>query len=92
MPVIYLKHSFHGSKVAISDQEAEEDCKNGWVRYNVGTLLTPVEAATAQEWKEDIDELRELWEQKYGKKPHHKKTAEIMRKELGDYGDRRRPD
>ena len=30
--VIYLTHPVHGSKVAISDLEAIEDEKNGWVR------------------------------------------------------------
>lgn len=37
---IYLKHPLHGNKVAISDLEAEQDVKNGWVRY---TLDAPVE-------------------------------------------------
>lgn len=84
MPVIYLSHPIHGTKVAICDEEAEYDCKNGWNRYNVGTLLTPKEAAPSQEYVETIDDLRERWEEKYGKKPHHKKSAEILRKELED--------
>lgn len=33
---IYLKHPQHGSKVAISDLEAEADVKEGWVRYTLG--------------------------------------------------------
>ena len=33
---IYLKHPKHGSKVAIADEEANEDIKNGWVRYTLG--------------------------------------------------------
>jgi hypothetical protein len=32
---IYLKHPIHGSKVAISDMEAEADVKNGWEVYNL---------------------------------------------------------
>jgi len=31
---IYLQHQVHGSKVAISEMEAESDEANGWVRYN----------------------------------------------------------
>lgn len=30
MSVIYLKHPVHGTKVAISEAEAEHDRKNGW--------------------------------------------------------------
>lgn len=32
---IYLRHPIHGSKVAISDMEAEADVKNGWEVYNL---------------------------------------------------------
>jgi hypothetical protein len=46
---IYLKHPKHGTKVAISDLEAEEDVKEGWKRY---TLNEPVvEAAPVNELK-----------------------------------------
>lgn len=34
---IYLKHSVHGTKVATMELEAEEDVKNGWVRYTIDT-------------------------------------------------------
>lgn len=43
---IYLKHPTHGTKVAISDMEAQDDEKNGWVRY---TLDTPSEVPEAAE-------------------------------------------
>lgn len=39
--VIYLRHPAHGTKVAIAEDEAAADEKNGWVRENVGALLTP---------------------------------------------------
>lgn len=91
MPVIYLNHSIHGNKVAMCEQEADYDCKNGWVRYNVGTLLTPSEAAPEREYVESLDDLRARWEVKYGKKPHHKKSADTLRMEL-DHGDSGRPD
>jgi hypothetical protein len=32
---ILLKHPLHGSKIATMELEAEEDEKNGWVRYTV---------------------------------------------------------
>lgn len=35
--VIYLRHPIHGTKVAISTAEAEQDERNGWERYNLDT-------------------------------------------------------
>jgi len=32
---IYLKHPKHGTKVAISDMEADADVKEGWTRYTL---------------------------------------------------------
>ena len=46
---IYLKHSVHGNKVAISDVEAEDDVKNGWEVYNLDA--PKVEAAPVNELK-----------------------------------------
>ena len=34
MYTIYLKHPRHGTKVAVSEMEADYDEQNGWVRYN----------------------------------------------------------
>ena len=34
---IYLQHPLHGQKVATMELEAEEDEKNGWVRYTLDT-------------------------------------------------------
>ena len=31
--VIYLKHALHGTKIAISEAEAQADIKNGWHEY-----------------------------------------------------------
>ena len=42
---IYLKHSRHGTKVAISDMEATADEQNGWVRYTPGTPSANDDAA-----------------------------------------------
>jgi len=39
--VIYMRHPVHGTKVAIAENEAAADEANGWVRENVGALLTP---------------------------------------------------
>ena len=37
MPIIYLKHPIHGTKVATMDAEAEHDEANGWERYELDT-------------------------------------------------------
>jgi hypothetical protein len=34
MPVIYLRHFVHGTKVAISHEEAEGDIENGWEEFD----------------------------------------------------------
>lgn len=39
---VVLVHPIHGAKVAINEQEMEQDVKNGWSEYNPAT---PVEAA-----------------------------------------------
>ena len=46
---IYLKHPQHGSKVAISDLEVEEDIKEGWEVYNLDA--PEVEVASVNELK-----------------------------------------
>lgn len=41
MSIIYMKHEVHGAKIASMEAEALADEKNGWIRYNPDTLLTP---------------------------------------------------
>jgi hypothetical protein len=48
MPNIYLKHSVHGAKVAISDMEVEYDECNGWMRYNPETPSVEIAAETEE--------------------------------------------
>ncbi len=49
MPIIYLQHSVHGTKIANMEMEAEFDEQNGWERYNPGTPSAPEAAAPANE-------------------------------------------
>jgi len=42
MPIIYLKHPIHGTKVATMEAEAEYDESNGWQRYELDTQPEPV--------------------------------------------------
>lgn len=79
--VIYLKHSIFGTKVASSEDEAKADEKKGWERYELAALLKPSVNALVKT-EEPIENLRKVWEEKFGKRPHHKKSAESLRKEL----------
>lgn len=83
MPVIYLRHPVHGEKVACCEPEAVSDEKNGWVRFEAGILLTP-EVPALPEAKDTLTDLREQWETKYGKPPHHRKSIDTLRAELMD--------
>jgi hypothetical protein len=49
MPIIYLRHSIHGTKVATMEQEAEFDEQNGWVRYTHDTPSIFKEIETVKE-------------------------------------------
>lgn len=49
MPVIYLEHPLHGTKVATLDIEADFDEQNGWRRYNPDTPSFAEEAASEPE-------------------------------------------
>lgn len=93
MAAIYLRHSRHGTKVACSEMEAEADEKEGWSRYSVAAILqpstdAPVELPQAIVTGADIEsselaELRVEWETKFGKRPHHRKSVETLRFEVG---------
>lgn len=72
--VIYLRHSEHGEKVASAEQEAALDERNGWKRYEPSTEFAPIPASD--------EKIREEWEAKFGKKPHHKKSINALAKEL----------
>ena len=76
--VIYLYHEKHGTKVACSEQEAQLDCGNGWKRGMPPVEEVPIVNVLA----DNADELREKWEEKFGKKPHHLKSAKKLQAEI----------
>lgn len=47
--MIFLRHPIHGNKIASFDIEAQEDERNGWVRYNVATPSLSEVAAPVNE-------------------------------------------
>lgn len=80
--MIYQMHPNHGRHKAISSQEAQANEENGW------------ETVTEEEFYAGIvkkekpvfnrDDLAELFELKFGKKPHHKMTAETIQAKLDE--------
>lgn len=89
MAAIILDHPKHGSKVACMEDEAKADEKNGWVRRKVAALLqaapepAPVNALIRTEPDAaELESLRLRWQEKFGAKPHHKKSAATLRAEL----------
>lgn len=97
MAVIYLEHPKHGQKVASSEQEAKYDEEKGWKRFQLAALLRhaevspePQEAVSVDSEQSEgdsladygIEELRAMYAAKFGAKPHHKKAADTLRREL----------
>lgn len=67
MAVIYLKHEYHGEKVACSEDEAVADEKRGWKRFTVkGTRLDdPVKEAERQKrMRQEEEESMIAWKAK----------------------------
>ena len=60
MPIIYLEHPIHGTKVATMDAEAENDEQNGWVRYTVDTPSISEEVETVEESTEEAAPVNTL--------------------------------
>lgn len=84
MSVIYMRHDIHGTKVACSEPEAVADEAKGWKRYEIAALLKPTVNALAVQAKtvDELAELRKKYAAKFGAKPHHKKSAETLKREL----------
>lgn len=87
--VIYMQHPVHGNKVAVLEEEAVADEKNGWKRVSMASAtVTVTQPPPAVTTLDDISgpELSAMYEQKFGKKPHHKKSEATLRAELAAMG------
>jgi hypothetical protein len=58
---ITMTHPVHGAKVATMDLEAEEDEKNGWIRYNPDTpvQVAPVNTLETKRRRKPAEEATE---------------------------------
>jgi hypothetical protein len=58
MAVIYLAHPQHGSKVAISEEEAIYDENFGWMRYDVNTSSVAMDVDAGDEPVNEMAEIK----------------------------------
>ena len=65
MSVIYLRHSIHGAKVAISEEEANTDAGYGWERFDIASLNLEPEDETETD---DLDSVNEMVAPKRGRR------------------------
>jgi hypothetical protein len=69
MPNIYLKHPIHGAKVAIAQEEARADMRNGWVEFDP-TVREPAEVelpAPIEFVAKDVDHVKNALPLKRGR-------------------------
>mgnify|MGYP001577881945 CR=1 FL=1 len=72
--IIELRHEVHGVHHAYTEFEAENCEKNGWVRV--------LEAPVSNSRIENKLTLREQYEKKFGKPPHHRMLDETIQAKL----------
>lgn len=65
MSVIYLRHPIHGAKVAISEEEANNDAGYGWERFDIASLNLEPEDETETD---DLDSVNEMVAPKRGRR------------------------
>lgn len=70
--LIFLTHPVHGAKHALSESEALADEKNGWVRTTQEVIVGLAVDAAPITLSEDLTELHNAYEAKFGKRPHHR--------------------
>lgn len=63
MPIIYLRHEIHGTKIAIAELEAEYDEQNGWQRYTPGEPDEPAD--------EPVPAVNHMLSRRRRKEPEH---------------------
>lgn len=85
--VIYLRHEKHGTKVACTEAEAKADEAKGWKRYQLAALVQPpVQSSAVVNEPSARNALIAQYVEKFGKKPHHKKSEATLKAELHGNG------
>jgi hypothetical protein len=68
MSVIYLRHPIHGAKVAISEEEANNDAVYGWERFDIASLNLNEEVDENETETDDLDSVNEMVAPKRGRR------------------------
>jgi hypothetical protein len=68
MSVIYLRHPVHGAKVAISEEEANNDAVYGWERFDIASLNLDVEVDENETETDEVDSVNEMVAPKRGRR------------------------
>jgi hypothetical protein len=68
MSVIYLRHPIHGAKVAISEEEANNDAVYGWERFDIASLNLDEEVDENETETDEVDSVNEMATPKRGRR------------------------
>jgi hypothetical protein len=68
MSVIYLRHPIHGAKVAISEEEANNDAVYGWERFDIASLNLNEEVNENETETDEVDSVNEMATPKRGRR------------------------
>lgn len=68
MSVIYLRHPIHGAKVAISEEEANNDAVYGWERFDIASLNLESADDENETETDDLDSVNEMVAPKRGRR------------------------
>ena len=68
MSVIYLRHPVHGAKVAISEEEANNDAVYGWERFDIASLNLDKEVDENETETDEVDSVNEMATPKRGRR------------------------
>ena len=83
--MIFQMHPDHGRHFAASQQEADDNEKNGWRTVKREEFYGEAENNTPKgEVTESEDDLVAQYVEKFGVKPHHKMKPETIRAKLDE--------
>jgi hypothetical protein len=68
MSVIYLRHPIHGAKVAISEEEANNDAVYGWERFDIASLNLNEDVDENETETDEVDSVNEMATPKRGRR------------------------
>lgn len=89
--MFYQIHEDHGKHIAQNFLEKKANEDQGWQTVSEAVWLAykpgHMSVSDAKEGKDDLQELRDAYEAAFGKKPHHKWSADKIRGALNADGE-----